>query len=200
MVAGALPPLRLLGQMLQSVVLPRLEKQVAPRFWSALRCARAATEEDPLLRLLLSTNRGPLDRLFAAYQLGGAQARAEPQGKTLTEEKFQTLLARLGIQVLKQTFLLAQPCLADVALSGLGAGPVAVQEGHQHGDLAGQVLVVRDGLAEQQRHNGQQHERERAGVPALPHDDRGPQLRRQGGAPPQHLLIILLYLPSAELT
>ena len=74
MVAGALPPLRLLGQMLQSVVLPRLEKQVAPRFWSALRCARAATEEDPLLRLLLSTNRGPLDRLFAAYQLGGAQA------------------------------------------------------------------------------------------------------------------------------
>ena len=81
MVAGALPPLRLLGQMLQSVVLPRLEKQVAPRFWSALRCARAATEEDPLLRLLLSTNRGPLDRLFAAYQLGGAQARAEAAAK-----------------------------------------------------------------------------------------------------------------------
>ena len=198
MVAGALPPLRLLGQMLQSVVLPRLEKQVAPRFWSALRCARAATEEDPLLRLLLSTNRGPLDRLFAAYQLGGAQARAEPQGKTLTEEKFQTLLARLGIQVLKQTFLLAQSCLADVALSG--AGSVADQEGHRHGDLAGQVLVVRDGLAQQQRHDGQQHERERAGVPALPHDDRGPQLRRQGGGPPQPLLMVLLYLPSAEPT
>jgi hypothetical protein len=93
--ADALPPVRALAQLLDSTVLPKLERKVEPRLWKALRRARAATEAAPVLRLLLSANRSPLEKLFAAYQLQGSKSRTDT---TVSEEQFNTLLARLGVQ------------------------------------------------------------------------------------------------------
>lgn len=93
--ADALPGGRAVAQLLDSTVLPKLERKVEPRLWKALRRARSATDADPLLRLLLSTNRAALDKLFAAYQLQGSKSRTDT---SLSEDQFNTLLARLGVQ------------------------------------------------------------------------------------------------------
>jgi hypothetical protein len=93
--ADALPGGRAVAQLLDSTVLPKLERKVEPRLWKALRRARSATDADPMLRLLLSTNRAALDKLFAAYQLQGSKSRTDT---SLSEDQFNTLLARLGVQ------------------------------------------------------------------------------------------------------
>jgi hypothetical protein len=93
--ADALPGGRAVAQLLDSTVLPKLERKVEPRLWKALRRARSATDADPMLRLLLSTNRAALDKLFAAYQLQGSKSRMDT---SLSEDQFSTLLARLGVQ------------------------------------------------------------------------------------------------------
>ena len=93
--ADALPGGRAVGQLLDSTVLPKLERKVEPRLWKALRRARSATDADPMFRLLLSTNRAALDKLFAAYQLQGSKSRTDTE---VSEDQFNTLLARLGVQ------------------------------------------------------------------------------------------------------
>eukprot|EP01048_Picozoa_sp_COSAG05_P010172 COSAG05_NODE_881_length_6789_cov_21.387743_13_plen_328_part_00 len=61
----------LLAQLLEAEVRPRLEKEIEPRIFTALRDARRALEEDAVLRLLLHVNKSQLTKLFHGYQLVG---------------------------------------------------------------------------------------------------------------------------------
>jgi len=57
--------------------------------------AQLATEEDHVLRLMLATNKPPLEKLFNGYQLLGSKSRTDT---TVSEDQFNTLLARVGVQ------------------------------------------------------------------------------------------------------
>lgn len=46
-------------QLLDTAVMPKIQRKIEPRLWKALRCAKLATEQEPVLRLMLATNKPP---------------------------------------------------------------------------------------------------------------------------------------------